>query len=320
MDDSAIFAAMFQHATMGVLIINPEGIIVKANPYLENIFGYQKGELIGQQMEVLLPEVLRSRHQQHRSAFFNNPTPRPMGKGMTLYGRRKDGSEFPVEISLGYTKVDDQELSIGFVNDITARKEAELGLQREKRLSELKSRFVSMASHEFRTPLTTIQASAELIEMYIERNNPDKQRRQLKRISSSVKNLTSILNDFLSIEKLESQKVEHRPDWLDLSAFIRNLLDEVRLLAGPDQELYHQHLGRDIVLVDEHLLRNILMNLLSNAIKYSINWENISLRNRSRRGKWHVAYPGRGSWNWNSPCGARSNVYQIFSGNQCEFD
>ena len=294
MDDSAIFAAMFQHATTGVLIVNPQGVIIKANPYLEKIFGYQNGELIGEQMEILLPQPLREKHERHRAHFFQAPMPRSMGDGLTLYGRRKDGSRFPVEISLGYTKVAEVDLAIGFVNDISARKKAEQGWQKEKELNELKSRFVSMASHEFRTPLTTIQASAELVDMYIDRNKPDKQRRQLRRITSSVKNLTSILNDFLSLEKLESQKVEVRPAWLELESFVKDFLEEVLLLARPDQDICFTHCGENKFCIDEHLLRNILMNLLSNAIKYSVNGENVFLRTEVDSGVLRIKVEDRG--------------------------
>ncbi len=268
-EDNAIFPAMFEHATTGILIVDTEGKIIKANPFLERMFGYGDGELLGEPMDVLLPKGLRIGHRHHRNSFFKAPAPRPMGKGKALFGQRKDGSEFPVEISLGYTQVDDQQLAIGFVNDISARKKAELGLKKEKELNQLKSRFVSMASHEFRTPLTAIQASAELIDMYIDRENPEKQRKHIARITSSVKNLTSILDDFLSLEKVESNKTAYDPEWLDLPDFVASVLEEVQLLVRKGQQLRYRHVGPEPAFLDEHLVRNILMNLLSNAIKYS---------------------------------------------------
>lgn len=167
------------------------------------------------------------------------------------------------------------------VQDITDQKKAALqleqALQKEKDLSLLKSRFVSMASHEFRTPLTSILASAGLIEMYRQRGNLEKQVKHIHRIKSAVNNLTAILNDFLSLEKLESGKINFKPEKLLLPSFISEVKEELSLVAKEDQHIEYEHKGEELVVIDQHLVKNILINLLSNAIKYSPQGEVVKL-------------------------------------------
>jgi PAS domain S-box-containing protein len=143
-------------------------------------------------------------------------------------------------------------------------------LEREKELSELKSRFVSMASHEFRTPLATIQSSAALVRRYTESSNVDRQLFHLEKIRSTVNNLTSILNDFLSLTKLEEGRILNNPEWFDIEKFFIETIEEIRGLAKAGQQLRLDFTGENrIVYLDPRLLKNVLYNLLSNAIKYS---------------------------------------------------
>lgn len=149
--------------------------------------------------------------------------------------------------------------------------ELRLALNQEKELNELKSRFVSMASHEFRTPLTSILSSASLLGRYvedIENKNIDK---HLNRIKSSVSNLTGILNDFLSLSKLEEGKVEVNLSQLDIEELCQEVIDATKsLIKKEGQEIIHQVHGESLpMMIDKHILRNILFNLISNAIKYS---------------------------------------------------
>lgn len=142
--------------------------------------------------------------------------------------------------------------------------------EREKELNNLKSRFVSMASHEFRTPLSTILSSAELIEAYNETGQADKRGKHLLRIRSAVNNLTSILNDFLSLSKLEEGNIVAQPEVFDLKIFCEQLLEEVSLMLKPGQKIVASEKVDALVLfLDHKLLKNILLNLCSNAIKYS---------------------------------------------------
>ncbi len=173
------------------------------------------------------------------------------------------------------------------VQDITDQKNAERqleqALKKERDVGLLKSRFVSIASHEFRTPLTSILASAGLIDMYRERGQLDKQIKHVGRIKSSVDNLTSILNDFLSLEKLESGKIDVKTMPVDLLTFIAEVREEVSLMKK-NQEIEHAHEGDNMVDIDPHLVKNILINLLSNAIKYSPDAETIQLLTAKNKG------------------------------------
>ena len=127
-----------------------------------------------------------------------------------------------------------------------------------------------MASHEFRTPLATIQSSAALVRRYTESNNVDRQLFHLEKIRSTVNNLTSILNDFLSLTKLEEGRVANNPEWFDIEKFCSDTMEEIRGLAKTGQQLRLEFDGENrIVYLDPRLLKNVLYNLLSNAIKYS---------------------------------------------------
>jgi signal transduction histidine kinase len=159
-----------------------------------------------------------------------------------------------------------------------AHEELKKALETERKLSELKSRFVSMASHEFKTPLTSILSSASLLERYTETAEQAKRIRHIDRIKSSVQNLTNILNDFLSLEKIESGLLRSEPELLQLDEFIHTLLDELTALLQKNQTIHYTHTGNFDVYIDKHLLKNILINLLSNAIKYSPDEKDVNLK------------------------------------------
>lgn len=142
-------------------------------------------------------------------------------------------------------------------------------LEKERELNELKSRFVSMASHEFRTPLSTILTSASLIGRYTAPGTEEKRAKHVNRIKSAVGNLTGILNDFLSLSKLEEGKFDNHPEVFDLPQLIEKTIDEIKLITKPNQEIIYQHEGTNEVTLDKKFSRNICINLLSNAIKYS---------------------------------------------------
>jgi signal transduction histidine kinase len=163
---------------------------------------------------------------------------------------------------------------MAIIRDITDRKRAEedirKALDKQQELSELKSRFVTMSSHEFRTPLTTILSSAELIEKYSKKLTEEKKVQHLHRIQSSVKHMTQLLNNVLLIGKAEAGKLEFRPAPIDLAQFCRGLVEELQLSSGNNHTIAFCSQGECTnACLDEKLLRYILSNLLSNAIKYS---------------------------------------------------
>lgn len=457
------FKALFQHAAIGILVAGQDGGIKFVNPIVETLFGYNKAELLGQAIEILMPSKFRLMHKQHRNTYFKNPTARPMGKGIDLYAQRKDGTVFPVEISLGHYTWENNPLTVAFITDITERKRIEdeieednqwleflnkamsrlwnisnltkglreilstsikllktnqgnvqlldsekqvlliatqkgcdiafldhfstvsvksksvygkafhkrkqivvndiawepffapylqvaknngfrsmqitpffdqnglpIGmvstyspypghfgkqalrrmelyaryaegfweriknheaiveinlnledkirerthaladaLQREKEMNELKSRLVSIASHEFCTPLAAIQSSAFLAKKYTEPNQQDKRDKHLDRIQLSVKNLTHILNNFLSLYKLEQGIPSIERARCNFQDFLQEIVAELDFICKKGQTIRCNYKGKKETMLDRKIMRNILLNLLSNAIKYS---------------------------------------------------
>ncbi|MBK7433542.1 MAG: PAS domain S-box protein [Chitinophagaceae bacterium] len=305
---------------MGILVADEQGEIILANQYLLGQFGYAaEEELVRNKVEMLIPKRYQPNHPSHRDDFVKKPHPIPWDRGIDLFAVRKDGSEFPVEISLSNYNNDGQVFVIAFINDITRRKEIEQAmldqkeelaeinlkieelnddleqkvelrthqlqetleqlentkneiakaLSKEKELSDLKSRFVSMASHEFRTPLSTILSSASLLAKYTEGTDQEKRDKHIHRIKSAVNNLTDILNEFLSIGKIEDGKlIAHFTEFniKDLAAVICN---EMQAIAKDGQVIGFAHSGPETVCLDPTLLRNVIINLLSNAIKFT---------------------------------------------------
>ena len=442
-----MFDVLFNQASIGIIIVNSEGVIIKSNHFLQNLFGYVEEELLGNKIEKLIPARFANTHHSHRHQYTQNPKQRPMGIGMDLFALHKDGSEFPVEISLGNYNYKNQNYTVAFLNnvskrenakneivqlnnnledsivartrelsrtlqvlehlneklettlaqqkaildnvpimifvtnkegiikffnpeaeritgyesseiinkltpvifhlenqmqickeqleaelshnfenmfdvlkikaerkemynhecvyktkdgnlidvamtltpiynrnaaisgylgvtmDITKRKDAENNLvgalKKEKKLGELKSRFVSMASHEFRTPLSTILSSAFLVEKYTTEEQQPKREKHLDRIVSSVNNLTNILNEFLSVGKIEEGKIGLTLTDFNIKTLIDTIIQEMNQSLKKGQQIKYEHSGDEWVRLDISILKNILMNLISNAIKFS---------------------------------------------------
>lgn len=150
-----------------------------------------------------------------------------------------------------------------------SKEEIARSLQKEKDLNELKSRFVSIASHEFRTPLTTILSSINLIEKYTQTEDQPKRKRHVDRILVSIQTLIGILNDFLSVGKIEEGKLQVNHANFSVSHFINRVVEDVQDIKKADQQIIYEHDGEDEVYLDNTLLKHILVNLLSNSIKYS---------------------------------------------------
>ncbi len=162
--------------------------------------------------------------------------------------------------------------------DLTkAEKELKDSLEKEKELNEMKSRFISMASHEFRTPLTTIQSSADLVARYTQEDQQEKREKHIFRIKNSVQNLTNILNDFLSLEKLESGTTRANYTEFGLSAIFEEISEMFEYTLKTDQRLIIYEVPKMKIKSDPHLLKNSVINLVSNAVKYSPERSNVEI-------------------------------------------
>ena len=415
-----IYKLLFENAGEGMVVTDERGLIELVNPRLLEMFGYKKEELVGQRIEVLVPDSAKPNHKQHRESYTHNPKNRRMGGDMNLKAKRKDGSEFAVEVGLNHSKIEGKLKVVAIVTDITERvlsqqklkdlnieledkvknrtieleksqklynliarnfpkgiinvfdkelnyvfiegqeldrigftsqnligkkythrfkddiatrleekfsdvfngegisfefenannfyvanavplkssdgtveqilmieknitdsklieQELAKNLEKERELNELKSRFVSMASHEFRTPLSTILSSATLTGKYIEKDQQTNREKHLNRIKSSVKNLTSILNDFLSIDKLEDGKIEITESEFLLLELFREAEEEMTFFLKTGQHItFNNNISENqMVVTDRNVIKNILINLLSNASKYSAEGEEI---------------------------------------------
>ena len=327
MVDHGHLTSLFENATEGIILTGTEGKIVLINPAAERMFGYEGKEVYGQPIEVLIPDEYRRGHKNLREGFYKSPANRSMGHNRDLYGKRKDGTKIPVEVSLSHYKKDGELFVIAFIVDITLRKQIERNmleqqsqlekvsdeirklnsdlevkveertmilkealekleqsqtelseaLDKEKQLNEIKSRFVSMASHEFRTPLSTVLSSASLLSSYVEKADYEKCNRHIDKIKSAVKHLNDILEDFLSLGKLDEGKVATNISEFDLKEFIHETVDEMKGLLKTGQSFDSGYNGEGMVRSDKKLLKNILINLITNAIKFSEQNKKISI-------------------------------------------
>jgi len=319
--------SLFENATEGIILTNGKGQIILVNPAACRMFDYRPEEITGQPIEILIPDSVRSHHHELRDGFYNKPSNRVMGRGRDLYGRRKGGTDLPVEVSLSYYHQQSEMFVIAFIVDITQRKEIEQNmvrqqkelelisneirilnaeleakveertlilkealqrleqsqvelneaLDKERQLNEIKSRFVSMASHEFRTPLSTVLSSASLLGKYTTTDEQDKRTKHIERIKNSVKQLNDILEDFLSLGKLDEGKVRMQVAKFDLHHTLEELTEELKPLLKDEQYFDLQYQGVPHFFSDEKLVKNILTNLITNAIKFSGEKEGIHI-------------------------------------------
>ena len=342
--DQAHITSLFENATEGIILTNGVGNIVMANPSVERMFDYSKDELNGKPIEILIPDKFKPHHHQLRDGFYHKPSNRVMGQGRDLNGRKKDGSDMPVEVSLSHYQRDGKLFVIAFIVDITQRKEIENrmlkqkeelekitdkirqlnadlevkvdertlilkealqkleesqqelseALDKEKQLNEIKSRFVSMASHEFRTPLTTVLSSASLISKYTGADDQEKRDKHILRIKNSVNNLNDILEDFLSLGKLNEGRIDKRIEQVNLKEVLADTIDEMKAITKQGQQILLDCNGDCFAFTDRKLFRNILINLISNAIKFSEEGKTISIAGKLSGDKAIIAVSDQG--------------------------
>lgn len=286
------FKALFQFAPIGILIMSREGQIRLVNPCLEKLLDYKSAELSGQAVETIIPGIFQTKKVHYHDEYFFRSRAKTIQTERDVFAWRKDGTEVPVQISSGKYLMEGEILTVAYITDITQRKrwqdeleakvnertvELKQSLVRERELNEMKSRFVSMASHEFRTPLSTILSSVSLIELYNMESQEINRKKHVERIKSSIKNLTAILNNFLSLDKLEQGQIETSREAFNLPEFARDIIEEIQGLLKYGQQIILRYHGRKEIFQDKKILRNIILNLLSNAIKYSQEDKSIEL-------------------------------------------
>jgi PAS domain S-box-containing protein len=318
--DKDVFNVLFEAVSEGVIVVNNQQIIVSTNASAERMFGYEKNELIGKHLNVLIPQKYHGGHAAHVEGFMEHKESRQMGRGRDLYGAHKNGHSFPVEAGLNPLEINGESFVMALVIDISIRKQQELELQelnnqlekkvsertkalsdtveelrkvnqerdaeikkrieaqnktknalkKEKELNELKTKFLSLVSHEFKTPLSGILTSAMLLSKYKLTEQQEKRDKHIKTISDKVHYLNNILNDFLSIEKLDTGKISYKYNEFKISKVVNEVVYNANMLLKEGQEIkYPENIDDYSMYQDEKCVELALSNLVHNAIKYS---------------------------------------------------
>lgn len=305
-ESTKLLEAIIQNAIDGIITIDSMGIVESINPAASALFGYAPEEVIGNNISILMPEPDHSRHDSYIHNYKTTGVKKIIGIGREVRGRKKDGTTFPFRLAVSEVVYGERKIFTGFIHDLTKEREVEdklrrhaveleeevsertksliklvleleraksdvsFSLEKEKELNQLKSRFVSMASHEFRTPLSSVQLSASLIERYMEKPDYENVLKHTGRIRNAVQLLNNILNDFLSLEQLEAGGVTVNKKDVNLVQLAEEITEEMQMICKKNQHIVYQHTGDvGVFYLDSHLTKSSVINLISNAIKYS---------------------------------------------------
>ncbi|QQR56727.1 MAG: response regulator [Candidatus Melainabacteria bacterium] len=275
----------------GMIMVDCEGKIVLVNSQIERLFGYDRTELLGQLIELLVPEAVRQKHSEYRNSFYKNPAKNSMGNGRDLYGRTKDGQLVPVEIGLNPLALGEETFVLASVVDITERRKAENELLRSKEeleqrveertrelakardqaeeVSRLKSEFLANMSHEIRTPMNAVLGMCSILS---KTNLDERQQQYADNIRDGASTLLTIINDILDFSKIEAGRMNFESLDFDAVRIVESTCEmlstsarnkKLAILAEIDDNIPSQLRG------DPERLRQILINLISNAIKFS---------------------------------------------------
>ncbi len=331
----SIMRSIVETAIDGIFLMKTDGTIIMVNPAANKLFGYERAEIIGQNITMLMPSPHKELHHTYVENYLKTGVKKIIGIGREIEGKHKNGSLFPARLAVSEIILNDQHYFTGIIHDLSDVKNAEKNLiilnqeleaiviertlelqnavnrlldtnqllnksidkhkasetalmrtqvelknslEKEQELGILKSRFMSMASHEFKTPLSGILSSAALITRYDKPEQASDRNRHVEKIKASVTHLNNILTDFLSINRLEEGYFEPQISRFSIDALLKDLESEMEGIIKNGQKLHFRQNSKGIeVTSDKNMLRNILYNLLSNAIKYSEENKTISI-------------------------------------------
>jgi PAS domain S-box-containing protein len=279
------FRELIENAPDGILQVNGAGTIILSNRTAETLFGYSHDELLGRSVDDLVPAARRTGHAERRAKFAQAGLARPMGMGLDLHALRKDGSEFPVEISLSPVKTEAGIQVTAVIRDVTERKrieeqvrtlqesymaELEARQKEAERLNHLKNEFLASVSHELRTPLHTILGFTDLLSEELEGTLNETQREFVRHIHRDSEHLLGLINDVLDLTRIESGGLRLHTESLPLREAIVEAVGGIKPHADAKSvDVQVENPGELRVIADPVRLRQILYNLLSNAIKFT---------------------------------------------------
>lgn len=265
--------ALVATAVDGVMIIDAAGTVQEYNPACERLFGYGADEVVGNNVKMLMPPPYRDEHDQYLRRYRATGVKRIIGIGREVEGRRKDGTRFPMELSVGEARAGGQQVFVGIVRDITARKSAEQSLRLAKEQAEgasrAKSLFLANMSHEIRTPMNAVLGYTQLIEGDAEL--PQKYRRSLKAIRVAGNHLLGLIDDVLDLSKIEAGAMELNVRDFDLGDLTEDISEMFRMRCEQKGLAWRVEagIGERAVRGDDRKLRQVLINLLGNAVKFT---------------------------------------------------
>ena len=264
------FKGLLESAPDAIVIVNTEGIIVIVNSQAEELFQYTRDELLGKKIEILIPSRFHTRHVSHRDNYLNEPKNRPMGAGLELHGIRKDGSEFPVEISLSPLETEDGKLISSAIRDITQRKMIETTLR--ERTAELEGAnrdleaFSYSVSHDLRAPLRAINGFCSiLLKEHMEGLKPEMQR-YLSLMAHNTVQMGNLIDDLLQFSRLNREQMQKQN--FEMSELVKTVVDEIRL-TQKDNSISFKINPIPSICADRALMKQVWINLVSNAVKFS---------------------------------------------------
>jgi len=269
-ESEAYFRVLIESAPDAMIIADDAGEIAIVNAQAERMFGYDRAELIGNKIEMLLPDRIRESHIGHRHQYASKPSLRPMGTGLDLVGQRKDGSEFPVEISLSPVSSPKASFVSSVIRDVTRRKRMEQEIiearQAAERANKANSAFLAAASHDLRQPVQAIS----LLNGALRRTVKDKRALEMiEHQETSLTAMTNLLNSLLDISRLDAGAITPEFEEFPMQRLIDRLSAEFARQASHKGLEFASVPCKAIVRSDPNLLTEVIQNLVSNAIRYT---------------------------------------------------